>query len=236
MTTPAVERPSPNFDNRHSAVSFLIFHYTAMSTAEEALQRLCDPAAKVSAHYLVDEGGVVYRLVPEDKSAWHAGLSYWGGLRNLNGSSVGIEIANPGDRPFPAAQMGAVTELSRAILTRHRIPAHHVLGHSDIAPDRKIDPGPRFNWSALATSGVGLWPTPTGEDYETSAIWRQREVRQALTAYGYSPELDYTKVVTSFQLHFRQELFNSVQGAPGQVDAETKARLSWLVRHKAGNF
>lgn len=232
MITSIIDRPSPNFDDRKDGVRFLILHYTAMKTAAEALRRLCDPAAKVSSHYLVDEEGTIYRLVAEDKSAWHAGSSYWQGRRNLNSSSVGIEIANPGDRPFPAAQMGAVIDLSRAILSRHKIPRQHVLGHSDIAPDRKIDPGARFDWSSLAANDVGIWPAPAQADYDASRNWGQKEVRQVLTEYGYSPDAEFTKLVTAFQLHFRQELFTGAGGNPGQVDVETAARLAWLVRHK----
>ena len=140
----------------------LILHYTGMQTAQEAIDRLRDPAARVSSHYVVDEDGAVLRLVPEERRAWHAGVSYWRGHSGLNGRSIGIEIVNPGHewgyRDFPVLQLAAVCDLCLAILSRHPIPARNVVAHSDVAPDRKEDPGERFDWRSLAENGVGLWP------------------------------------------------------------------------------
>src|SRR5665213_2983903 len=168
------ERESSNHDSRGEVVGgtpridTLVLHYTGMRSAAAALDRLCDPAARVSSHYVVEEDGTVWRLVPDDRRAWHAGVSYWEGGRELNYVSLGVEIVNPGHewgyRPFPEAQMAAVEALCRELVARHRIPAHRVVGHSDIAPERKADPGELFDWPRLARAGIGIWPEPA-EDY-----------------------------------------------------------------------
>src|SRR5579872_36543 len=143
-----VEHPSPNHDARTSGVDMLILHYTGMVDQPAALARLTDPTAKVSAHYLIGEDGTVIRLVPEERRAWHAGVSHWRGRSDINSASIGIELVNPGHefgyRDFPAAQMAALAELAKDIVARHKIPARHVLGHSDVAVGRKQDPGERF--------------------------------------------------------------------------------------------
>jgi len=152
--------PSPNQDDRPLPVDMLILHYTGMQSAQAAIDRLRDPAAKVSSHYVVDEDGAIYRLVAEEQRAYHAGISYWRGRTALNDCSIGIEIVNPGHewgyRPFPDAQMQAVRSLCLEILARHAIPARNVVGHSDVAPNRKQDPGELFPWRWLAGQGVGL--------------------------------------------------------------------------------
>src|SRR5262249_36882522 len=159
-----VHRPSPNFDARRGGtpIDILALHYTGMPTAEGALARLCDPAAKVSAHYTIDEDGTIYRHVAEAERAWHAGVSCWAGARDINDRSIGIELVNPGHdfgyRAFPDAQIAAVIELARGIVERNRIPPARVLGHSDVAPKRKIDPGELFPWPRLAAEGLGVWP------------------------------------------------------------------------------
>ena len=156
--------PSPNHGPRRgvSAPDCVILHYTDMLCPEAALARLCDPAAEVSAHHLIAEDGRIWSLVPETERAWHAGLSCWGGERDMNSRSVGIELANPGHgnghAPFPAPQTRALEELLREILARWSIPPERVLAHSDIAPHRKQDPGPRFDWRALALHGLSVWP------------------------------------------------------------------------------
>ena len=149
-----VERPSPNHDTRGGqAIDILLLHYTGMPSGEEALERLCDPNAepgRVSAHYCIDEAGTTYRLVAEEERAWHAGVASWAGATNINARSIGIELVNPGHefgyRPFPEAQMHSLMTLSQDILRRHAIPARRVLGHSDVAPLRKEDPGELFDW------------------------------------------------------------------------------------------
>jgi len=160
-----VDCRSPNQDERPTgaAIDMLVLHYTGMKTADEALARLCDPGAKVSAHYTVGTDGRVFFHVPEERRAWHAGVSYWAGQTNVNACSVGIELVNPGHEfgyvPFAPAQIAALIDLARGILSRHPIPPNRVLGHSDVAPQRKQDPGELFDWSRLARAGIGLWPT-----------------------------------------------------------------------------
>ncbi len=223
MSLMIIERPSPNHDARpnDAVVSMLVLHYTDMHSAEAALQRLCDPLAKVSAHYLITEDGTIHRLVPEARRAWHAGKSHWRGIDGLNAVSLGIELANPGHshgyRTFPHAQMAALTALARDIVARHSIPPRHVLGHSDIAPERKLDPGELFDWRALAAEGVGLWPAPT-DDMAAAAFASLRmgdrgprvtALRLALARYGYGLTADdrfdaeTASVARAFQRHFR---------------------------------
>jgi N-acetylmuramoyl-L-alanine amidase len=154
------EVPSPNWNERKLPVSMAVVHYTGMQSAEAALERLCDPAAEVSAHYLIDEDGVVTRLVDEDKRAWHAGRGYWRGITDVNSASVGIELVNPGHEfgyePFPDAQMEALVPLLADIVRRHGIAPANVVGHSDVAPARKTDPGELFDWDMLARYRLAL--------------------------------------------------------------------------------
>jgi N-acetylmuramoyl-L-alanine amidase len=229
---PIIDLPSPNHDERNETVDMLILHYTGMKTAGDAIDRLRDPVAAVSSHYVVDEDGTVFRLVPEDRRAWHAGVSYWRGHTALNGRSIGIEIVNPGHewgyRDFPVLQLAAVCDLCLTILTRHAIPARNVVGHSDVAPDRKEDPGERFGWRALAENGVGLWPTGAADLGAMGALrdaTKLRPVRAALSEIGYrvAPEggLDpaLSTVLRAFQRHWRSEAIT------GQADDGTLVRL-----------
>lgn len=157
------EVASPNWNERKLPVTMVVLHYTGMQTADDALARMCDPAAEVSAHYMIDEDGTVTRLVPEEKRAWHAGRSYWRGVTDVNSASVGIELVNPGHewgyRPFPDAQMEALAPLLADIVKRHNVPRANVVGHSDIAPARKTDPGELFDWDTLARLRLAL-PKP----------------------------------------------------------------------------
>jgi N-acetylmuramoyl-L-alanine amidase len=228
-----IERPSPNFNSRGGAqVLFLVQHYTAMDTAEAAILRLCDPTTQVSAHYVIDEKGVITRLVQDDQRAWHAGVSFWDGKSNLNSSSIGIEIANPGNVPYPAAQMEAVKALSNSLIAKFKIRASYVVAHSDIAPDRKEDPGELFDWKGLSTSGIGVWPTPAKVDYDRSASWQNADVATFLSKLGFDSKFALNILVTAFQRHFHQEVF-ATPAAVGIADSETKARLACLVRRKA---
>ena len=213
-----VEAPSPNQDDRPGTpIDILMLHYTGMQTGQAAIDRLRDPAARVSSHYVVDEDGTVWHLVPEGRRAFHAGISYWRGHHTLNDRSIGIEIVNPGHewgyRPFPAAQMDAVRALCLGILSRHPIPARNVVGHSDVAPDRKQDPGELFDWPGLARAGIGLWPTAQALPVAPEAV------EAALTAIGY-PVPDLRTTLAAFQRRWR----------PGRVDGEadvkTRERLA----------
>ena len=236
--------PSPNHDARppHASIDILLLHYTGMKTCQAALERLCDPAAKVSAHYLIDEDGTCYRLVEEDRRAWHAGLSYWAGIRDVNGHSIGIELVNPGHefgyRDFPKTQMTTLESLAKGILERHPIPANRVLGHSDVAPTRKQDPGERFDWARLARAGIGLWSsesdtisphaTMLGPGTSGPAVVN---LQLALAGFGYGVEGTglydpvTEAVIRAFQRHFRQRLVDGV------ADGETQSLLHHLLSH-----
>ena len=243
MTLRIRDLPSPNSDDRPAGnpVDMLILHYTGLPTAKQAIERLRDPApptgARVSAHYLVDEDGGILRLVAEEKRAWHAGASYWRGLTDLNARSIGIELVNPGHefgyREFPVLQLAALCDLCLSILSRHPIPARNVVGHSDVAPDRKEDPGELFEWQELARNGVGLWPEGAPDLGVAGAVRDAeslREVRRALADIGYrvAPEgpLDpaLAAVLRAFQRHWRPE------AVTGQADSGTLARLLAMAR------
>src|SRR5271154_2159005 len=211
MAPRIVECRSPNYDERPegSRIDMLVLHYTGMKSAEEALARLCDPEAKVSAHYTIDRDGRVYRHVPEEFRAWHAGVSYWAGERNINGCSIGIEIVNPGHEfgyvPFAKPQIAALLDLAGDITERHAIPPARVLGHSDVAPARKEDPGELFPWSQLAEFGIGLWPGE-GLSRRSSAGAKAEECRAedlALFGYGLPPHTDVPlqSGIAAFQRH-----------------------------------
>ncbi|HBR68342.1 MAG TPA: N-acetylmuramoyl-L-alanine amidase [Rhodospirillaceae bacterium] len=228
---------SPNFDKRLNDAdpSVIVLHYTGMGNAVEALEVLCDPFAKVSAHYFVDEDGSVLNLVKDNKRAWHAGISYWKGDTDINSRSIGIEIVNPGHeygyRRFTDAQMNVVTELCRDLIKKYNIRADHILGHSDVAPERKIDPGELFDWQGLAQDGVGLWPEPTQADFKEAAdlVKNEYNFQHLLAEFGYNPLAAYVDVVTAFHRHFYPEKFRD-GGNPAAVDETSAARLLALVR------
>lgn len=155
----AAPPPSPNHgDRRGQRPELIVLHYTGMADRASARARLCDPAAEVSAHWLIDEDGTPEALVPETRRAWHAGAGCWQGRDDVNSRSIGIELVNPGDRPFPAPQIEALVTLLRAIMGRWQLGPEAVIGHSDMAPGRKSDPGPRFDWARLAREGLALAP------------------------------------------------------------------------------
>ncbi|HLI65167.1 MAG TPA: N-acetylmuramoyl-L-alanine amidase [Caulobacteraceae bacterium] len=236
-----IEAPSPNSDARLMPPDMIVLHYTGMPTGAGALARLCDPAAQVSAHYLIEEDGRLYRLVPEERRAWHAGVSFWKGAHNLNGVSIGIELANPGHewgyRPFPDAQIDVLVALVAAIRGRWSVPDERILGHSDIAPTRKIDPGELFPWKRLAEAGHGLWVEPDpapgaalGVGEEGAAVFA---LQAGLTRLGYdcAPSGVYDEdtqiTVGAFQRHWRPARIDGVS------DGETRARLMALLRAQA---
>ena len=175
----------------------VVIHYTAMASADAALERLCCPEHEVSAHYLIDGHGAVLRLVNEDKRAWHAGAGQWGKVTDVNSHSIGIELANPGTAPFAADQMDALERLLTDILDRWFIAPERVIGHSDMAPLRKIDPGPRFDWRRLALSGGSVWPHGN-QDFAADA----GEFLQGLAAFGY-PEAPLEALLPAFRARFR---------------------------------
>jgi N-acetylmuramoyl-L-alanine amidase len=229
-----IEHPSPNHEPRPEGreVDILVLHYTGMADAASALERMCDSHAKVSAHYMIDEDGRVFSLVSEERRAWHAGVACWRGARDINDRSIGIELVNPGHefgyRAFPEAQMLSLRDLARDILARHPIPPRNVVGHSDVAPSRKQDPGELFDWKWLARAGIGLWPAkdcePPGHDRSVS------EVQMMLGRYGWDVlptgvmDEATTAAVAAFQRHFRPA------AVTGRLDRETVRTLELLLK------
>jgi N-acetylmuramoyl-L-alanine amidase len=208
-------RPSPNHNERQRPVSMLVLHYTGMATGAAALDRLCEAAAAVSSHYLVEEDGTVWSLVPEERRAWHAGAAFWRGESDVNSASIGIEIVNPGHefgyRDFPEPQMGAVEALAGDIVRRHGIAPWNVVGHSDVAPRRKQDPGELFDWWRLARAGIGLFPeAPAAPSPDAAAD---------LARIGYETE-DLAATVTAFQRRFRPARLDGV------LDDETRGLIA----------
>ena len=223
-----VERPSPNHAPRPDGtiVDILVLHYTELPLAQ-SLAILSDDKreTRVSAHYVLAEDGTVHRLVPEERTAWHAGRSSWRGRAALNATSIGIEVVNlHGDRhDYPPQQIAALIELCHGILARHpAIDPRNVVGHSDIAPQRKIDPGRRFPWKALADAGIGLWPTADGRPLFG-------ELPAALQRYGYTPPVAVPprEIVKAFQRHFRPARVD------GMADPETRSLLAALLDHRS---
>jgi N-acetylmuramoyl-L-alanine amidase len=226
-----VDAPSPNFGPRKEGkkIKYLILHYTDTETSFEALKLLQgnDPAHQVSAHYLVDEDGTVMRIVDEANRAWHAGKSYWEGEEDINSCSIGIEIQNPGHtngyREFPKEQIAALVELCQGIIERHGILPCHVLAHSDIAPERKADPGELFPWQELAEQGIGVWPEP-GE-------FEKGDIKKILTKYGYDPRVDQKTLIKAFQRHFEPEAFLTPDSA-GTETPDTVKKSQSLLKQK----
>ncbi|MGI4732123.1 MAG: N-acetylmuramoyl-L-alanine amidase [Janthinobacterium lividum] len=220
---PITDAPSPNHDARALPVSMIVLHYTGMESAAAALTRLRDPAAKVSSHYLVDEDGSVTRLVAEERRAWHAGRSHWRGIGDVNSASVGIEIVNPGHefgyRAFPDEQVEAVIRLVADVKDRHAITRGNVVGHSDVAPARKRDPGELFPWSRLARLRLAL-PRPTRGLMDPQ--WTEAGFLLALERFGYDVT-DAMAAIMAFQRRFRPELID------GEVDAECRMILLALL-------
>lgn len=242
-----VEAPSPNRGPRRGGAlpDLVVLHYTGMERAEAALARLCDPAAEVSAHYLIAEDGRVWRMVPEADRAWHAGVSCWGGVADVNSRSIGIELANPGTgaaaHPFPEPQMAVLEGLLAGVLARWEIPLERVVGHSCVAPGRKIDPGPRFDWRRLAMHGLSVWldaapaaertgsrpPTPPGRSAAGAAS--APAFRAAARRFGYGLEAaggwdaGTLAVWEAFALRFRP---GEAGGAPTAAGVAHLGRLA----------
>jgi len=234
---------SPNYGERitlrpdRAEPSMIILHYTGMQSAKVALERLCDPKSEVSAHYVIEEDGRAHQLVADEHRAWHAGRSYWGGLSDINSASIGIEIVNKGHEfgyeDFPQAQIDAVAKLCNKLIKQYDIRTDLVLGHSDIAPERKTDPGERFPWKDLAAQGIGLWPKPTEMDIEAAAdlLAQDQIIHDLLVDLGYNPEAEFEILIEAFHRHYFPEKF--LNGAnPRLVNAETIARMLALIRQR----
>lgn len=234
-----ISQPSPNFNSRDGhAVDMLVLHYTGMKSGANALDRMCDPTAEVSAHYMVEEDGRIFQLVDEGMRAWHAGKSFWRGNNNINQRSIGIEMVNPGHeygyRPFPEVQMQSVIWLCKAILSRHAIPARNVVGHSDVAPARKEDPGELFDWKRLAEQGIGLFPSSFGTTFanakDVSAgsqangerFCADTDLSRKMTIYGYDTT-NLPAAITAFQRHFCPHLLDGV------CEEECEEKLGYLM-------
>jgi len=216
-----IETPSPNFDDRALPISHVMLHYTGMESGDAALTRMCDADAKVSAHYMIEEDGRVFRLVDEDKRAWHAGLGCWANITDMNSASIGIEIVNGGHDfglpDFPDVQIDAVIGLVREILSRRGIPIGNVIGHSDFAPTRKQDPGEKFPWKYLAEAGCAIWPDEAGEP--------STNIEGDLETIGYDLKAGLGDVVAAFQRHFRPA------DITGALDDETTRLIRAVARH-----
>jgi N-acetylmuramoyl-L-alanine amidase len=221
-----IDTPSPNFDERSSPISMIVLHYTGMQDAASAIERLCDPEAKVSSHYLVTEDGQVLRLVDEANRAWHAGRSHWRGIIDVNSASVVIEIVNPGHefgyRPFPEEQIDALIPLVHEIKERYGITRGNIVGHSDVAPARKQDPGELFPWYRLAKLRLAL-PRPTKNLMDPG--WTDAGFLMALERFRYSVTEPKAAVV-AFQRRFRPELID------GEIDMECRCILLALLLPK----
>lgn len=193
-------RRSPNFGERRNCVSpdMVVLHYTAMGSAKEAIERLCDPEFEVSAHYLIASDGQITQMVDDDKRAWHAGAGQWGDVKDVNSHSIGIELDNTGQTPFAAQQMDALEDLLSGILERHTIDPKRVIGHSDMAPARKIDPGARFDWARLARQGLSIAPKAAAPCAPNKELFTQ-----CLTVFGYQAETDFEPLLSAFRDRFR---------------------------------
>ncbi|HVY34902.1 MAG TPA: N-acetylmuramoyl-L-alanine amidase [Caulobacteraceae bacterium] len=236
-----IPAPSPNFDIRRAPPDMVLLHYTGMPTGAEALARLRDPEAKVSAHYLIEEDGRVFSLVAEERRAWHAGLSFWKGERDINAVSVGIELVNPGHewgyRAFPDTQIEALIDLLTEVRGRWDIPDGRILGHSDVAPERKTDPGELFPWKRLAHAGHGLWLEPPAAPGPALSLGDDGTgvfaLQAGLTRLGFDSapsgqfDAQTQTIITAFQRHWRPDRVDGV------ADGETRARLVHLLRAAA---
>ena len=236
-----IPAPSPNFDTRKAPPDMIVLHYTGMPTGQGALDRLRDPEAKVSAHYVVEEDGRVFSLVAEERRAWHAGVSAWQAESDINSRAIGIEICNPGHDfgypNFPRKQMKAVIALCRDIVKRNKIRPEHVLAHSDIAPARKQDPGEKFPWAQLYKAGVGYFVRPVkitrGKNFRRGNQGAEiLETQRQLAEYGYgitpSGKFDAVTetVIIAFQRHFRPRRVDGV------LDVSTRATLNKLLSNR----
>ncbi len=211
-----IDLPSPNYGQRKggAGIELIVLHYTAMDDCQAALERLCDKEAEVSSHYLIDREGALYRLVDEEKRAWHAGEGRWAGRDDVNSRSIGIELDNDGTGPFPEPLMTTLEALLADLLERHELPPKAVIAHSDLAPGRKNDPGPYFDWARLAEAGLSIWPEPS----------QRGEFMRNAAYFGYSAEAGEGPVLAAFRQRFRPF-------ASGPMNVADEAMMSGLARH-----
>jgi N-acetylmuramoyl-L-alanine amidase len=238
------DRPSPNFDERKDGAKpeLIVIHYTAMDSAKAALDRLTDPASKVSAHYLIDEKGNIFQLVDEDKRAWHAGISQWQGKDDVNSRSIGIEISNRNGDPYTREQQFSLAMLCKDLMFRHKIPPQNVLGHSDVAPGRKIDPGEHFPWQRFSRHDIGRWPAPTTADAfnAAAAAKDEKQLAQLFKDAGYAVEAHgpdkptLRQVIYAFQQRYEPEVFSDATKTPGVASEETVKKLRAVIRLNRG--
>ena len=239
MITDIVDTPSPNQNDRTLPISMLVLHYTGMESGAAALARMRDPDAQVSAHYMIEEDGRIYRLVPDAARAWHAGVSEWNGITDVNSASIGIEIVNGGHDyglpEFPDTQIDTLIPFCKQLIGTYDIAPNNVVGHSDIAPDRKDDPGEKFPWADLAASGIGLWPGEGNGDRRVLFGAEDRDrgvtlVQRGLAGLGYAIELDGVmsqktmSVIRAFQRRFRPDQID------GNIDMETLDLVGQIAR------
>ena len=215
----------------------IILHYTGMETGRAALERLCDPAAEVSAHYVIEENGKTHQLVADDKRAWHAGKAYWEGLMDINSASIGIEVINAGHDyglpDYPDKQTKSLEGLLEDLIQKYNIAADKILGHSDIALGRKIDPGERFPWERLSQKGFGLWPQPQEMDFQAAQdlILNEDATLELLGGLGYDTSIEFPTIICEFHRHFYPEKFKDIESA-STPDVSTIAKLLSLIRKK----
>ncbi|PJB73506.1 MAG: N-acetylmuramoyl-L-alanine amidase [Alphaproteobacteria bacterium CG_4_9_14_3_um_filter_47_13] len=241
-----LQKPSEHYNDRQNGAkpSYIILHYTETRTLQEAEGyflgcREHPGGGRVSTHYMIDEDGTIIQYVNERHRAWHAGVSYWAGNDDMNVRAVGIELVNPGRkygyRAFPARQMEALVRLCKDIMARNGIAASRVLGHSDVAPSRKSDPGELFDWEMMAGAGIGVFPKPEAEDRKVAGDYLRDEqfLKEAFIKIGYDPKAALPELILAFQRHYYREAFGDQDNTlPGRMNEAAAARLHWLVRNR----
>lgn len=218
-----ITRPSPNHGDRRDGLTphLIVLHYTAMQSAEAALDRLCAPEHEVSSHYLIGRDGALYQLVDEERRAWHAGQGVWGGRDDVNSRSIGVELDNPGDCPFSEPLMESLIALVADVRARWAIPVEGVIGHSDFAPARKFDPGRRFDWARLARVGQAVWPASA--DWQGAAV-PERFLEKA-ARFGYPAEEGFEPVLSAFRQRFRPACHGPLDTTDMGLVADLAARF-----------
>ena len=217
---------SPNFNKKkrpNKSIQFIVIHYTGMQSERESIERLCNPESRVSSHYLIGQNGAIYRLVEDNKVAWHAGKSCWGKYKNLNENSIGIELVNKGHEfgytNFKNRQLSSLIKISKKLIKKYKIKKKNVVGHSDIAPLRKLDPGEKFPWEKLVNSKIGIW-----HNFKKKYLVKFRKVKisnkskiqfiKKLKKIGYcfnnKNKGSFLKIIRAFQRHYRKELINGI--------------------------